>query len=144
MADYFSRRAKLSIRPSRCPIDRLDRDIRAYSTACYYEVIYVQGARFLDDLRRDFGAAPFRRAVRAYTAAHQLGIGGNATLLESLPGRDGGRRPAALRAALPEPLLAGPGDAPADPPGAGTAATASRLEAGQRRYTQAIGARPSC
>jgi hypothetical protein len=84
MADYFSRRAQLAIRPSRCPIDRLDRDIRAYSTACYYEVIYVQGARFLDDLRRDFGAAAFRRAVRAYTAAHQLGIGGNASLLETL------------------------------------------------------------
>lgn len=83
MADYFSRRARLAIRPSRCPIDRLDRDIRDYSTSCYYEVIYVQGARFLDDLRRDFGEAPFRRAVRAYTAANRLGIGSNASLLEA-------------------------------------------------------------
>ena len=83
MADYFSRRAQLAIRPSRCPIDRLDRDIRAYTTDCYYEVIYIQGARFLDDLRRDFGEAPFRRAVRAYTAANQFGIGSNASLLEA-------------------------------------------------------------
>ncbi len=83
MADYFSRRAHLTIRPSRCPIDRLDRDIRDYSSACYYEVIYNQGARFLDGLRRDFGEAPFRRAVRAYTAANRLGIGSNASLLEA-------------------------------------------------------------
>jgi hypothetical protein len=83
MADHFSRKAHLSIRPSRCPRDRLDRDIRAYSTRCYFEVIYVQGARFLEDLRRDFGNAPFRRAVRAYTAANRLGIGGNAALLEA-------------------------------------------------------------
>ncbi len=83
LADYLSRRARLALRPSRCPLDRLDRDIREYSTTCYYEVIYIQGGRFLDDLRRDFGAAPFRRAVRAYTVAYRLGIGGNASLLEA-------------------------------------------------------------
>jgi hypothetical protein len=84
VSDYLSRRAHLSLRPSRCPPDRLDRDIQAYSTACYYEVIYIQGGRFLDGLRRDFGAGPFRRALRAYTADNRLGIGGNARLLEAL------------------------------------------------------------
>ncbi len=84
LADYLSRRARLALRPSRCPLDRLDRDIRAYSTACYYEVIYIQGGRFLDDLRRDFGRGAFRRALRAYSADNRLGIGGNASLLEAL------------------------------------------------------------
>jgi aminopeptidase N len=83
MADYFSRKAHLSIRPSRCPRDRLDRDIRAYSTFCYFEVIYVQGARFLEGLRQDFGTDPFRRAVRAYTQDNRLAIGSNSKLLEA-------------------------------------------------------------
>jgi hypothetical protein len=84
MADYLSRRAHLSLRPSRCPPDRLDRDIRGYSSTCYYEVIYVQGGLFLDRLRRDFGEASFRRAIRSYTADNRLGIGSNALLLEAL------------------------------------------------------------
>lgn len=83
MADYFSRKAHLSIRASRCARDRLDRDIRDYSSGCYFEVIYVQGARFLEDLRRDYGDRRFRRAVRAYTQANRLGIGSNVRLLEA-------------------------------------------------------------
>ena len=83
LADYFSRRAHLSIRASRCRIDRLDRDIRRYSTPCYFEVIYVQGAGFLDRLRRDFGGASFDRAIRAYSRDNRLGIGSNVKLLEA-------------------------------------------------------------
>lgn len=83
MADYFSRKAHLSIRPSRCRMDRLDRDIRAYSDLCYYEVIYVQGARFLDNLRKDYGAAKFKAAVRSYTRDHRFDIASNARLLEA-------------------------------------------------------------
>lgn len=83
LADYFARRAHLSLRSSRCPADRLDRDIREYSSACYFEVIYVQGGLFLDRLRRDFGDASFKRAIRTYTAENRLGIGSNARLLEA-------------------------------------------------------------
>jgi hypothetical protein len=89
MADYFSRKAHLSIRPSRCARDRLDRDIRAYSSGCYFEVIYVQGARFLEDLRRDFGDRRFRRAIRSYTQANQFGIAGNMRLLEAFRAETG-------------------------------------------------------
>jgi hypothetical protein len=83
MADYHSRRARSAIRGSRCARDRLDREIRAYTSACYFEVIYIQGASFLDRLRQDFGPRRFRRAVRAYTRAHRFGIGGNRALLEA-------------------------------------------------------------
>jgi aminopeptidase N len=83
MADHFSRKAHLSIRGSRCRRDRLDRDIRDYSSACYYEVIYVQGAAFLESLRRDFGDDKFKRAVRNYTQANRFGLGSNVRLLEA-------------------------------------------------------------
>jgi hypothetical protein len=83
MADYHSRRARSGIRGSSCPRDRLDRDIRAYTSACYFEVIYIQGAGFLDRLRRDFGERKFRRAIRAYTKDNRLGIGSNRKLLEA-------------------------------------------------------------
>ena len=75
LADYYSRRAHLSIRSSRCKTDRLDRTIKSYSGACYYEVVYVQGARFLDNLRRDYGndiARVFPQAVHHVCIFHAL------------------------------------------------------------------------
>jgi hypothetical protein len=83
LADYYSRKAHLSIRSSRCNQDRLDREIRSYSDYCYYEVVYVQGARFLDKLSKDYGSAKFKAAVRAYTRNHVDGIGSNSRLLEA-------------------------------------------------------------
>jgi hypothetical protein len=83
LADYFSRKARSGLRPSQCRRDRLDRDIRAYTSACYFEVIYIQGALFLDQLRKDFGNRKFKRAIRTYTRANRLGIGSNKVLLEA-------------------------------------------------------------
>jgi len=83
LADYFSRKAHLSIRPSRCRPDRLDRVSQAYSDKCYFEVIYVQGARFLDKLRKDYGSAEFKAAIRAYTQDNSHDIANNARLLEA-------------------------------------------------------------
>ncbi len=83
MADYFSRKAHLSIRPSRCKTDRLDREIRAYSDRCYFEVIYIQGSRFLDKLRKDFGDARFKAAIKAYSRDNRFEIASNVRLLEA-------------------------------------------------------------
>jgi len=83
LADYFSRKAHLSIRSSRCKTDRLDRATQAYSDGCYFEVVYVQGARFLNNLRRDYGAAKFKKAIRAYTRSNKHDISNNARLLEA-------------------------------------------------------------
>jgi hypothetical protein len=83
LADYFSRKAHLSLRSSRCRMDRLDREIRAYSDICYFEVIYIQGARFLDKLRKDYGNVRFNAAIRAYTKANRDDIANNARLLEA-------------------------------------------------------------
>lgn len=116
LADYFSRRAHLSVRPSRCPTDRLDRDIRRYATACYFEVVYVQGARFLDGLRRDFGGAAFRRAVRAYSQDHRLGIGSNAKLLEAFRQEMGDRVLPRFERRFPSLFPLAPGPAPGQAP----------------------------
>jgi hypothetical protein len=89
LADYFSRKAHLSIRASRCKTDRLDRPSQAYSDACYFEVIYVQGARFLDKLRKDYGSAKFKAAIRSYTRANKHDIANNARLLEAFRARMG-------------------------------------------------------
>lgn len=84
VADFLARHALGILRDSRCSRDRLDRSIHAYSHACYYETIYIQGGRFLDSLRRDFGAAGFWRALRAYLRDHRFEVAGNARLLEAL------------------------------------------------------------
>ena len=83
LADYFSRQKHLSIRASRCATDRLDRDSQAYSDLCYFEVIYVQGARFLAKLRKDYGSARFLAAIRAYTRDNRDEVSNNARLLEA-------------------------------------------------------------
>ena len=83
LADYFSRKKHLSLRPSRCRADRLDRPSQAYSDLCYFEVVYVQGARFLDKLRKDYGSAAFQRAIRAYTRDNRFDVSNNARLLEA-------------------------------------------------------------
>lgn len=89
LADYLSRRAHLSVRPSRCPQARLDLEIRKYSSRCYFEVIYVQGALFLDGLRRDFGGGPFKKAIRDYAQDNRRGIASNRKLLQAFRKRMG-------------------------------------------------------
>jgi len=84
LADYFARKTHLSLRASDCATDRLDREIRAYSDRCYFEVIYIQGAKFLDNLRKDYGNAKFMAAIRAYTKGNRHDISNNARLLEAL------------------------------------------------------------
>jgi aminopeptidase N len=83
MAEYLSRKARGVMRASRCRRDRLDKSIHAYRPGCYYETIYVQGALFLDDLRRDFGNEAFRRAIRRYARRHDLAMGSDRMLLEA-------------------------------------------------------------
>lgn len=89
LADYFARKAHSSLRSSGCAMDRLDRDIRAYSDYCYFEVIYIQGARFLDKIRRDHGKDKFMAAIRAYTRANKHEVSNNARLLEAFRARIG-------------------------------------------------------
>jgi hypothetical protein len=83
LAEYFSRQGRFPLRASRCETDRLDRYSQAYSDLCYFEVIYVQGARFLQKLRQDHGSAKFLRAIRTYTRDNRFEVSNNARLLEA-------------------------------------------------------------
>jgi hypothetical protein len=72
-----------SFRGSSCALDRLDLGIRAYD-GCFYEVIYVQGASFLEKMRRDIGSLRFWETLRAYIQGNRWEISSNRKLLEAL------------------------------------------------------------
>lgn len=75
-----------AFRNSACQNDHLDRSIYGYSHGCFYEVVYVQGANFLDRLRDDMGNTRFWDALRDYWREHRWEFGGTYELLEALRG----------------------------------------------------------
>jgi hypothetical protein len=84
MTDFISRRLVNRLRSSYCADDRFDKTLYQYSGACYFEVIYVQGSRFIDQIRKRVGDGPFWAAVRQYYADNLFGVSSNKTLLEAL------------------------------------------------------------
>jgi aminopeptidase N len=84
MADFLARYITGTGRTSRCPTATLDRTIYGYSKGCYFEVIYVQGGRLLDKLRRRMGGPAFWAGVRDYLTTNRFGLGGTRLLLETL------------------------------------------------------------
>jgi len=84
MADLLARSITGTARRSRCPTTALDRSIYGYSAGCYFEVVYVQGGRLLDGLRRRMGPSAFWAAVRDYLTANRFGLGGTKLLLDTL------------------------------------------------------------
>ncbi len=84
MTEFITRWFLGAFRDSRCPKDRLDRGIAGYTASCFYEVVYVQGANFIDRLRADVGDQRFWAAVRDYWNANRFEFGGTVELLESL------------------------------------------------------------
>ena len=55
-----------------------------YGSHCYYEVIYVQGADYLNDYRERVGDDAFWAGMRAYYERYQFGLGGTLELLQTL------------------------------------------------------------
>jgi hypothetical protein len=84
MADLLARYITGTWRSSRCATATLDRTIYGYSARCYFEVVYVQGGRVLDGLRRKMGATAFWAGVRDYLATNRFGLGGTKLLLQTL------------------------------------------------------------
>lgn len=87
-ADFLARHVTRTQRASRCDRDELDRSSYRYSAACYFEVVYVQGARTIDGIRRRAGDAAFFGALRKYLAARRHGFGSTAELLAALDAVD--------------------------------------------------------
>jgi hypothetical protein len=72
------------MRASRCGQTALDKPLAKYPGGCYYEVVFVQGGRVLDDLRRRMGSGAFWAALRAYLNEYRDDIGGTKQLLDTL------------------------------------------------------------
>ena len=82
--DFVARYGLGLRRASRCSTARLDLTIYQYSSACYYEDIYIQGGNFLDDLRRRMGPTAFWAGIRDYLATNRFKLAGTKTLLDTL------------------------------------------------------------
>jgi hypothetical protein len=84
MTDFVARHVLGLRRASRCATGVLDRSIYAYSEACYYERIYIQGGNLIDDARRRMGSTAFWAAVRGYLDDNRWGLSSTPRLLEAL------------------------------------------------------------
>jgi hypothetical protein len=83
-ADMVARYVLGLRRASRCATARLDLTIYQYSSTCYYEVIYIQGGNFLDDLNRKMGSTAYWTALRDYIAANRFQISTTKRLLDTI------------------------------------------------------------
>ena len=83
-ADFLTRFALDLRRSSNCSTSRLDLSIYRYSGACYYEIVYIQGGNFLDDLRQRIGGIAFWAGLRDYYATWRFKLGGTEQLLRTL------------------------------------------------------------
>lgn len=83
-ADFLARWSLGMRRTSRCSTGRLDLTIYEYSSACYYERVYIQGGNLLDDLRRRMGDTAFWRGLRAYVVAQSWQLAPPRALLDTL------------------------------------------------------------
>jgi hypothetical protein len=81
--DFITRYVNGSLRGSLCSPMTLDRPIYGYR-ACYYEVVYVQGANLLNSVRLRMGSVPFWQGLRAYVTDHRHGFGSTSALLGAL------------------------------------------------------------
>ena len=84
MADMAARNVLGMRRAPRCSTARLDLSIYRYSSACYYEIIYIQGGNLLDDARRSMGTSRYWAAIRSYIAAHRFGLVHTRVLLDAI------------------------------------------------------------
>jgi len=82
--DFVARYVLGLRRASRCSTARLDLTIYQYSSACYYEDIYIQGGNLLDDTRRAMGSTAFWAAIRDYLATYRFRIATTQALLKTL------------------------------------------------------------
>ncbi|HET7167653.1 MAG TPA: hypothetical protein VFI69_00485 [Candidatus Limnocylindrales bacterium] len=84
LADFAARDITATRRSSRCATGRLDLSIYSYSSACYYEIVYIQGGNLLNQARLRMGSTRFWQTLRGYVADHRYQIVSTPTLLQAL------------------------------------------------------------
>ena len=83
-ADAVTRKILGMRRASHCATGRLDRSIYSYTSACYYEIVYIQGGNLLDTVRTRMGTTVWWNALKSYVAANRYGLVTSRTLLDAL------------------------------------------------------------
>ena len=83
-ADFLARWLLGTFRASRCGYRALDLSMYAYSEACYYEQIYLQGSALLNKVRGDMGNRRFWAALRGFAQDKRFEITTTRALLEAL------------------------------------------------------------
>ena len=73
-ADAVTRKILGMRRASHCATGRLDRSIYSYTSACYYEIVYIQGGNLLDTVRTRMGTTVWWNALKSYVAANRYGL----------------------------------------------------------------------
>jgi len=84
MADFVARDITRTRRASRCSTGRLDLSIYSYSSACYYEIIYIQGGNLINQVRSRMGSTLFWATLRQYVVDRRYRIVSTPTLLTTL------------------------------------------------------------
>ncbi len=84
ITDMVARYLTGTRRGSRCAKGTLDGSIYDYSSACYYERVYIQGGNLLDNTRDRIGTHTFFAALRRYLADNRWGLVHTRTLLDAL------------------------------------------------------------
>jgi hypothetical protein len=89
VSDFLTRNMLQSFRRSRCPMAALDGSVYDYDATCYPEVIYVQGAQYLERYRLAVGDEAFWTGVSQYYEDNLLKIGDTRSLLDALDAASG-------------------------------------------------------
>ena len=84
MADFLARDLTATRRASRCSTGRLDLSIYSYSSACYYETVYIQGGNLIHEARRRMGSSAFWSAIRGFVADQRYRLTTTPALLQAL------------------------------------------------------------
>jgi hypothetical protein len=84
LADFVARDLTGLRRASRCSTGRLDLSIYRYGSACYYEIVYIQGGNLLAQVEARMGSTRFWSALRDYVADHRYGLSRTQLLLGAL------------------------------------------------------------
>jgi len=108
MAEFLTRDL-IGHRASHCAQADLDKHVYDYSSACYYEVIYVQGDIYVDAYRQRVGNSAFWDGMRRYYNDNKFKLGGTRELWDTLDAESG--HLSGRRRLTPGPAQAWPGGA---------------------------------
>jgi len=74
--DFLARNLLGLRRASKCSTDMLDRTVYLYTSACYYETIYIQGGNYINSYRLHIGETRFWQGMRSYYSKYRFRMGG--------------------------------------------------------------------